>query len=106
MTLALILPFFGDDRDERRQGRSARIGGDGMGILSLIIAVIALVIAVVAFMRTGGGREVQRQMQALSPATDSVRDRAADALNRLERLIRGQEKTKPDAPACPPSAGD
>jgi hypothetical protein len=37
-----------------------------MEVLSLIIAVIALVIAVAAFMRTGGVRELKRQVQALS----------------------------------------
>ena len=67
-----------------------------MEVLSLVIAVIALVIAVAAFMRTGGVRELKHQVQALSSTTDSVRDRTADALNRLEQLVRGKERPKPD----------
>jgi len=74
-----------------------------MEILSLIIAVIALVIAVAAFMRTGGVSELKRQVQALSSTTDSVRDRTADALNRLEQLVRGKERPKPDERSEPPT---
>lgn len=76
-----------------------------MDILSLIIAVIALVIAVAAFMRTGGVSELRRQVQALSSTTDSVRDRTADALNRLEQLVRGKERPKPDERSEPPTRG-
>jgi hypothetical protein len=76
-----------------------------MGVLSLIIAVIALVIAVVAFLRTGGSRELQQEVQSLSPSTDSLRDRTADALDRLEQLVRGSEKAKPKEPSQPPPAG-
>jgi len=68
-----------------------------MEILSLIIAVIALLIAIAAFMRTGGVSEMKRQVQALSSTTDSVRDRTADALNRLEQLVRGKDRQKADS---------
>lgn len=72
-----------------------------METLSLIIAVIALVIAVAAFRRTGGLRELKRQVQALGSTTEFVRDRTADALNRLEQLVRGKERAKPDEPSEP-----
>lgn len=68
-----------------------------MEVLALIIAVIALVIAVAAFVRTGGIRELKGQVQTLGSTTDSVRDRTADALNRLEQLIRGKERQKADS---------
>jgi hypothetical protein len=77
-----------------------------MEILSLIIAVIALGIAVAAFRRTGGVGELKRQVQGLSSTTGSVRDRTADALNRLEQLVRGKERPKPDEPSEPRTRAD
>lgn len=73
-----------------------------MEILSFIIAVIALVIAAAAFKRTGGIKELKHQVHGLTSTTDSVRDRTADALNRLEQLIRGKERRKSDEPPEPP----
>lgn len=72
-----------------------------MEILSLIIAVIALGIAVAAFRRTGGVGELKRQVQGLSSTTGSVRDRTADTLNRLEQLVGGRERPKPDKRSDP-----
>ncbi len=66
-----------------------------MEVVTLVIAVIALVLAVVAFVRTGGGPELRRQIDSLASKTDAARDRTADALDRLERLIRGKEKSDP-----------
>jgi hypothetical protein len=77
-----------------------------MEILSLVIALIALGFAVAAFRRTGGVGELKRRVQGLSSTTDSVRDRTADALNRLEHLVRGKERPKPDEPSEPPTRGD
>lgn len=77
-----------------------------METLSLVIAVIALVIAVAAFRRTGGVVDLKRQVHTLSSTTDSVRDRTADALNRLEQLVRGKERPKADEPSEPPSGAD
>lgn len=77
-----------------------------MEILTLLIAVIALVIAVAAFKRTGGVSELKQQVHTLSSTTDSVRDRTADALNRLEHLVRGRERPKADGPPDPPSGAD
>jgi hypothetical protein len=67
-----------------------------MNVLALIIAVVALVIAVAALSRTGGVRELKRQVQGRSSTTESMRDRTADALNRLEQMVRGKERPKPD----------
>ena len=63
-----------------------------MEAVTLIIAVVALVIAVIAFVRAGGIQDMRRQMDGLSSRTESARDRTADVLDRLERLIRGREK--------------
>ena len=77
-----------------------------MDILALIIAVVALVIAIAAFKRTGGVGELHHQIQTLSSTTDSVRDRTADALTRLEQLVRGKERPKPDEQSDPPPRGE
>jgi len=63
-----------------------------MEVITLLIAVVALVIAVMAFVRTGGIGDLRRQLDAVSARTESARDRTADVLDRLERLIRGKEK--------------
>lgn len=71
-----------------------------MEMITLLIAIVALVIAILAFQRTGGGiRDLRRQIEDLTEksehATKGARDRTADALNRLETFIRGQQKPNP-----------
>ena len=66
-----------------------------MEAVTLLIAVTALAIAIIAFARTGGIHEVRRQVETMSLKTESARDKTADALDRLERLIRGREKPAP-----------
>lgn len=63
-----------------------------METFTLVIAVVALVLAIIAFMRTGGIGDLRRQLDTVSGKTETARDRTADALDRLERLIRGREK--------------
>ncbi len=63
-----------------------------MEVVTLIIALLALVLAVAAFARTGGIRELRSQLDSVASKTETARERAADALNRLEHLIRGKEK--------------
>jgi len=70
-----------------------------------IIAVVALIIAILAYQRTGGTAELKRkiestigpedvkkQMESLSAMTDSLREKTADALDHLEKVIRKTEK--------------
>ncbi|HSB06875.1 MAG TPA: hypothetical protein VLK23_16995 [Thermodesulfobacteriota bacterium] len=70
-----------------------------------VIAVIALVISILAYQRTGGTAELKRkiestippedlkkQVEALAAITDSLREKTADALDRLEKTIRKTEK--------------
>jgi len=78
-----------------------------MAILALLIAVVALVIAIAAYRRTGGVGDLQHQIQTLTSTTDSVRDRTADALNRLEQLVRGgKDRPKPDDRSEPSTHGE
>ncbi len=78
-----------------------------MEAITLLIAVIALGIAIVAFKRTGGIGDLRRQVEGFGSKSETARQKTADALNRLEQLIRGKEKPrtekeeKPDEPAKP-----
>jgi hypothetical protein len=73
-----------------------------MGTVTLIIAIIALIIAIVAYYRTGGVAALKKQVEDLtnagetmvSKASDSVRDKAADALGKAEDAVRGHNETK------------
>ena len=73
--------------------------------ITLLIAVVALIIAILAYQRTGGTAELKRQieskafspdvrkqMDALVAMTDSLREKTADALDRLEKVVRKTEK--------------
>ena len=72
-----------------------------------VIAVVALIISILAYQHTGGTAELKRkiesgiphedlkkQMEILTAMTDSLRDKTADALDRLEKAIRKPEKTE------------
>jgi len=76
-----------------------------MEAITLLIAVVGLIIAILAYQRTGGTAELKRQLESktssadlkkqmdvLVAMTDSLREKAADALDRLEKVIRKTEK--------------
>ena len=73
--------------------------------ITLLIAVVALVLSILAYQRTGGTAELKRhfesttssgdlkkQVEALTAIVDSLREKTADALDRLEKTIRKTEK--------------
>jgi Flp pilus assembly protein TadB len=76
-----------------------------MDAITLLIAVVALIIAILAYQHTGGTAELKRQLESktssadlkkqidvLVAMTDSLREKTADALDRLEKVIRKTEK--------------
>jgi hypothetical protein len=76
-----------------------------MEAITLLIAVVALILAILAYQRTGGtadlkrnieasvsSPDLKRQIDALAAMTDSLREKTADALDRLEKAIRKTEK--------------
>jgi len=76
-----------------------------MEAITLLIAVVALILSVLAYQRTGGTAELKRQiesktssldlkkeMDTLAAMTDALREKTADALERLEKAIRKTEK--------------
>ncbi|OGP64942.1 MAG: hypothetical protein A2170_13925 [Deltaproteobacteria bacterium RBG_13_53_10] len=73
--------------------------------ITLLIAVAALIIAILAYQRTGGTADLKRhlestsssldlkkQVDSLAAMTDAVREKTADALDRLEKVVRKTEK--------------
>ncbi|MFQ5520723.1 MAG: hypothetical protein ACE5FK_04945 [Candidatus Methylomirabilia bacterium] len=64
-----------------------------MRAFTLIVALVALVAAFIALARTGGIDELRQQVKSLSSQTEMAREKAADALDRLERLIRDRESS-------------
>ena len=57
-----------------------------MGGLAFLVAVAAIVIAVLAYKKAGGSSEdLQRQME-------SVRQKTADTLAKVEKSVRGEDK--------------
>ncbi len=80
-----------------------------MDTVAFIVSLIALALSIVSIRRTGGLTDLRRQMDLLSSktedATKGAREVTADALSRLESLIRGQDtaaKEKPSAQDNPP----
>lgn len=82
-----------------------------MELINFLIGLTALIIAILAFKRTGGMQDLRKQMEDLSEksehTTKTARDMAADALARLESVIRGQDKStsmEKDEPPSNPSS--
>lgn len=61
-----------------------------MEVVALIISGIALLIAVIAFQRTGGIKDFRDRARSVSSRTQTVKDRAANTLEGIERIIRGK----------------
>ena len=80
-----------------------------MGTVTLIIAIVALIIAIVAYYRTGGVAALKKQVEGLtnagedmvSKATDSLRDKTADVLGKVEEAVRGDEERKEQPKTAP-----
>ena len=72
-----------------------------MEVLALVIAIIALILAVLAYHKAGGVADLKKQTEVLTSvgetvakATDSLRDKTADVLDRMEAAVRGVEEKK------------
>jgi cell division protein FtsL len=76
-----------------------------MEAVTLLIAVAALIISILAYQRTGGTAELKRkiesrtssfdlkqEMDSLVAMTDALREKTADALDRLEKALRKTDK--------------
>ena len=76
-----------------------------MEAVTLLIAVAALILSILAYQRTGGTAELKRRIEsrtssldlrqeidALVAMTGALREKTADALDRLEKVVRKTEK--------------
>jgi hypothetical protein len=69
-----------------------------MDVLALIIAIIALFLAFLAYQKVGGIGDLKKQTEVLTQigdaiikATNSLREKTADVLNKIEKSMRGTE---------------
>ena len=63
-----------------------------MTALTFILSIIALVIAIVAFRRTGGMAEIKDQVDSMDSVTDSLREKTANAFEKMEKALRKADK--------------
>ena len=80
-----------------------------MQTLTNIIAWLALVVAIAAFYRTGGLRNLREQVEHIGAraeeAAESTRQIAADALERVEKFLRGKRNGTPTGDKDGPKPG-
>ncbi len=84
--------------------------------VTFIIAIIALIISLMAYRRAGGARELKKtvdsltstmesltgragvglkeQIEHLTSVTESLKEKTADAIDRLEKVVRGRPEEK------------
>jgi len=72
-----------------------------MSALALIIAILALIIAILAYYKVGGVADLKKQTEGLTnvgeaviKATDSLREKTADILDRMEAALRAKDEKK------------
>ena len=90
-----------------------------MDIFALIVAIIALLVAILAYQKVGGLGDLKKQIDqrtssvdlrksidSLSAATETLREKTAEAIEKLENTLRGLDKQRrrsprKDAPSQP-----
>lgn len=76
-----------------------------METLTLGIALIAMGIAIAAFYRTGGVGSLREQVERIGARTEDAakftRETTADALERVEKLLRVKEEPRSEAKKVP-----
>ena len=64
-----------------------------MSVLALIISIIALIFAYKAYQHSGGtAEELKTKIDDLGISTENLRKKSADAVNRFEKILRGEKK--------------
>jgi len=64
-----------------------------MSVLALIISIIALIFAYKAYQHSGGtAEELKTKIDDLGISTENLRKKSADAVNRFEKILRGENK--------------
>jgi hypothetical protein len=65
--------------------------------LAFVISIVALVLSYLAYRQSGGAEELKAKVDQLGITTDSLREKLADSLSRLEKAVRGVQ-AKPSTP--------
>jgi len=72
-----------------------------MEVLALIISIVALIVAILAYHKVGGLADLKKQTEVLTSvgnniveATELLRDKSADVLDRMEGFVRGTEEKR------------
>jgi predicted nucleic acid-binding protein len=63
-----------------------------LAVLSLLVSIAAVVIALMAFERTGASVKLREQVESLQQALAGARQETANALDRLEKRLRGPQE--------------
>ena len=64
-----------------------------MHVIALIFSVIALIFSYLAYRKSGGTtEELKAKVEDLGLTTEKLRAKTADALNRLEKSLRGENR--------------
>ncbi|MFB0505392.1 MAG: hypothetical protein ACETWT_01525 [Thermodesulfobacteriota bacterium] len=93
--------------------------------VTFIIAIVSLIISVLAYRRAGGAKELKKTVDSLTSTMESLKDRAgsglkeqvehltgltesfkektADAIDRVEKAVRGKPEEIPRKPKRPPA---
>lgn len=67
--------------------------GRGLAALALVISLIALGISILAYREVGGSVAWKEHLQALQSTLEAAQKETADALARIERAVRGAERS-------------
>ena len=71
-----------------------------MIFIALLISIIALILAYKAYTRSGGNiEEMRSSIHELGLSTEKIRKMTADALSKVEKSVRGNESSQPEAEA-------
>jgi len=63
-----------------------------LAVLALLVSIAAIVIALMAYERTGADVNLRQQVESLQQALDGARQETANALDRLEKRLRGTQE--------------
>ena len=66
-----------------------------MAGLSFVISIVALVVSYLAYRQSGGTVELKSKVEQLGITTDTMRDKLADVLSRMEKAVRGMQAKPP-----------
>ncbi|HXH09967.1 MAG TPA: hypothetical protein VNP04_09445 [Alphaproteobacteria bacterium] len=72
-------------------GLTNQRGQTGIAVLALIVALVALALSVYTYLQMERTANIQSQLTRLQELSERGRQEMADALKRLEELVRGRQ---------------